>query len=188
MQTSQHNQETDYRKTVEPSLFYRYRNPLFYYSVSTLIIVVCCTTLLYSFYGPLTPNCNRYYHHFDISTIIWKLVLLSFLSFANLSYPFYRLKKSKNPELYKRGIFPAKNTFTRIISSVLTFLNILSGTIFTITFVYITIEYITNTSRVMAEDWETILLSAAYIGCILFWGMINIVYALAHRVSQNNSR
>jgi len=91
----------------------------------------------------------------------------------------YKLYKSKYPNNFKFGIFPiSKSIIGKVISVLLSILNMGSGVLFTVLVILITFEYVCNSSRVMADDLETMLLIVGYIGCIIFWGIVDLVYTL----------
>lgn len=136
------------------------------------------TIALYSHYGPLTPNGNRYYHSFNLDTVLWQLVILAFVAMFSLSYPSIRYGLSKNVELSGSGVFPSQSAISKWISRILTAICVGSQVFFTIYFYLIVNEYLSNHSRVMAEDLETGIQYLAYIGCILFWGFVNTVYSI----------
>lgn len=148
--------------------------------ISVLMITVS-TIALYSHYGPLTPNGNRYYHQFDIDTVIWRLVVLELAAMSLLIYPSIRYSLSSNSILLNKGIFPSTGKFGNVASIILTVFCIGSQIIYTLSFCMIVNEYLSNHSRIMAEDLETGIQYIAYIGCILFWGFINTVYSVKYR-------
>lgn len=160
------------------------RKIVFRYAIISSICVIISTILLYSFFGPLTPNGNRYYHSFDLTTIpVWILILAALAMFT-LQYPIYRYYNSNSPENHRYGIFPASNSkVAKILSVLLTILNLSTGLIFTISFSLITFSYIFSSNRVMADDLETIMLSAAFILYSLFWGIIDIIYTIIYKQS-----
>ena len=146
-----------------------------------LLITTINTILLYSHYGPLTPNGNRYFHYFNMNTVDWLLVTIESLSMLSLVYPSLRYGLSCNYELHKMGIFPSNERIGGLVSIILTSLCIGSQIIYTISYSLIVNEYISNHSRVMAEDLEIGIQYFAYIGCILFWGFVNTVYSVKYR-------
>lgn len=158
------------------------RKIVFRYAIISSICVIISTILLYSFFGPLTPNGNRYHHSFDLTTIpIW-ILILALLAMVSLQYPIYRFNNSNKPECHRYGIFPVtKSIITKFLSVLLTILNISTGLIFAISFLLITCSYIFSNNRVMADDLETIMLSVAFVLCSLFWGTIDIIYTLIYR-------
>lgn len=135
--------------------------------------------LLYAHYGPLTPNGNRYYHSFDMSSVSWNMVCLCIIASLSLLLPLVMFPKSNMKTIL--NVFPATSKFGKVCSASLTIINIITGTIFSISLLFITIEYLSNHSRVMAHDLETILLALAYIACFLFWGVVDIIYYVARR-------
>lgn len=143
-----------------------------------LFLVSACTIALYSHYGPLTPNGNRYYHSFNMDTVIWGLVALEFGAMMLLTYPSIRYALSCSNELRGAGIFPSRGTISKWISRVLSVLCIGSQVIFTLFFYLEVREYLSNHSRVMAEDFETAVQYFAYFLCICFWGIINLGYSI----------
>ncbi len=161
--------------------FWRTRKILWIFALVTSITNIISTFLLYAHYGPLTPNGNRYHHSFDVSSVSWGLVGLCLLANLALLYPIFRFRISTEPAKHKYGIFPAPKTWSNIVSCILTFLNVSSGFTFTLFFTLITIQYITNSSRIMADDLETILLGLAYVACFLFWSIINLTYTAFYR-------
>lgn len=150
--------------------------------VLCVISVTIETIALYSHYGPLTPNGNRYYHSFNMDTVMWGLVALEFGAMLLLTYPSMRYALSRNTELRGAGIFPSKGTISRWVSRVLSVLCIGSQMIFTL-FIYIEVkEYLSNHSRVMAEDLETGLQIVVYFTCIIFWSVINLMYSIVYKL------
>lgn len=150
-------------------------------AVSCISIVTCCTIVLYSHYGPLTPNGNRYYHSFNLDTVLWNLVILAFVAMFSLTYPSIRYGLSNCVELRGGGVFPSRSTISKLIAQFLSTICVGSQVFFTTYFYFTVHEYLSNHSRVMAEDLETIFLSLAYLGCILFWGMVNTIYSVIFR-------
>lgn len=148
--------------------------------ISVLMITVS-TIALYSHYGPLTPNGNRYYHRFDMDTVVWRLVVLELAAMLLLIYPSIRYSLSHNSNLLSKGIFPSTGKFGNVVSIILTVFSIGSQIIYTLSFCMIVNEYLSNHSRIMAEDLETGIQYVAYIGCILFWGFVNTVYSVKYR-------
>lgn len=146
-----------------------------------LLITTINTILLYSHYGTLTPNGNRYYHRVDMDTVVWKLVILELAAMLSLIYPSIRYALSSNSNLIRMGIFPSTGKFGNVVSIILTVFSLGSQIIYTLSFCMIVNEYLSNHSRVMAEDLETGLQYLAYIGCILFWGFVNTVYSVKYR-------
>lgn len=170
-------------KHLEPktSLIWRCKSRLYLIAVISTVLVVLATISLYSFYGPLTPNGNRYYHSFNLLTVPLYLILLALGAMAILYYPVFKLYKSKSPNNFKIGIFPtSKSIIGKIVSVLLSILNIGSGLVFTVMFILITCIYVCapSTSRVMADDLETLVLIVGYIGCMIFWGIVDLVYTL----------
>ncbi len=162
--------------------FWRLRSVIYIGAIISLICVVGCTIILYAHYGPLTPNGNRYYHDFDLSTVLWPLAGWSIIAMALLCYPALRFYHSKHPEFHSVGIFPSSSAIvSKVISVTLTILNIGSGALFTFGMLLQTYAYCTNSSRVMAEDLETVLLDLAFLGCIIVWGIIDTIYTLLYR-------
>lgn len=149
--------------------------------ISVLMITVS-TIALYSHYGPLTPNGNRYYHRFDIDTVVWRLVVLELAAMSLLIYPSVRYSLSSNSILLSKGIFPSNGKLENVVSIILTILCIGSQVIYAVSFSLIVNEYLSNHSRIMAEDLETGIQYIAYIGCILFWGFVNIAYGIKYRL------
>ena len=161
------------------TLIWRYKSVFYYFAIISTISVVIVTVILYSYYGPLTPNGNRYHHSFDLLSVPFYLILLASLAMAILYYPMYKLYKSNSPNNFKFGIFPISKSITgKVISVLLTILNIGSGIVFTISFILISFEYVCNSNRVMTDDLETIILTAGYIGCMIFWGIVDLVYTI----------
>lgn len=147
----------------------------------SVLTVTISTIALYSHYGPLTPNGNRYYHRFDMDTVVWKLVILELAAMLSLIYPSIRYALSSNSNLIRKGIFPSTGKFGDVVSIILTVFSLGSQIIYTLSFCIIVNEYLSNHSRVMAEDLETGLQYLSYIGCILFWGFVNTVYSVKYR-------
>lgn len=164
------------------SFMWKVRGIVYRYAIISSICVIISTILLYSFFGPLTPNGNRYYHSFDLTTIpIW-IVFLALLAMLTLQYPIYRFNKSDKPENHRYGLFPAtKSIIAKLLSVSLTILNISTGFIFTTSFLLITCSYIFYNNRVMADDLETIMLAVAFILCSIFWGLIDLVYSIIYK-------
>jgi len=168
---------------IQPFPFmWKVRDIVYRYAIISSICVIISTILLYSFFGPLTPNGNRYHHSFDLTTIpIW-ILILALLAMGSLQYPIYRFNNSNKPENHRYGIFPAtKSIITKFLSVLLTILNISTGLIFAISFVLITCYYIFSNNRVMADDLETIMLAVAFILCSLFWGLVDLIYTLIYK-------
>lgn len=153
--------------------------------VVSFLTVSIDTILLYSHYGPLTPNGNRYYHSFDIRSIDWFIILLELVAMTLLTFPNFRYVLSSNSQLRPFEIFPSRNGRTKWISLILTIFCVGSQLLFSFCFTQIVIKYLSNHSRVMADDLETILLSMAFIGCILFWGLINLIYSVNTTSNSN---
>lgn len=167
----------------QPSPFmWRVRNIVYRYSIISSICVIISTMMLYSFFGPLTPNGNRYHHSFDLTTIpIW-IVILALLAMFLLQYPIFRFNKSNKPENHRYGLFPAtKSIITKFLSVSLTIINISTGFIFAISFMFITFSYIFSDNRVMADDLETIMLAVAFILCSIFWGLVDFIYSVIYK-------
>lgn len=177
-----HESFTDANLPQPNSFMCKVRNIVYEYAIISSICVIISTILLYSFYGPLTPNGNRYHHSFDLTTIpIW-IVILALLAMFTLQYPIFRFNKSNKPENHRYGLFPAtKSIISKFLSVSLTILNISTGFIFAISFMLITFSYIFSDNRVMADDLETIMLSIAFILCSLFWGIIDIIYTIIYK-------
>lgn len=153
--------------------------------LGVLLIGVFCfcsvtigTIALYAHYGPLTPNGNRYYHDFDMGSVVWGLVVLEMIAMASLVYPSIRYGLSSNDELRLWGIFPARNKVAGCISLLLSILCIGSQVIYALYYSLTVLEYLSNHSRVMAEDLETMVQFFAYFLCIGFWGVINTIYSV----------
>lgn len=182
MQSNSLNQTVLIGQNVGTPRFWRCRKVIYYGAIISMICVIVCTIALYSHYGPLTPNGNRYYHDFDLSTVPFSLVAWSVLSMVLLCYPSFRFYHSKNPEFHSMGIFPSSSAIiSKIIFLILTILNIGSGVLFTLGMLLQTIEYCTKSSRVMADDLETGLLYFAFMGCTIVWGIIVLIYTLLYR-------
>lgn len=164
------------------SFMWKIRSIVYGYAILSSICVIISTILLYSFYGPLTPNGNRYYHSFDLTTIpIW-IVILALLAMFTLQYPIYRFNKSDTLENHRYGLFPAtKSIIAKLLSVSLTILNISTGFIFAISFMLITCSYIFSNNRVMADDLETIMLAVAFILCSIFWGLVDLIYTIIYK-------
>lgn len=168
-------------KPIEPktSLIWRCKSSLYIFAIISTLLVVLATISLYSFYGPLTPNGNRYYHSFNLLTVPFYLILLASGAMTTLYYPVLKLYRSKSPNNFKFGIFPVtKSIIGKVFSVLFSILNIGSGVIFTIIFILITCVYVCASSSVMADDLETLVLVVGYIGCIIFWGIVDLVYTL----------
>lgn len=161
------------------TLIWRHKSVFYRFAIISAISVVVATVILYSYYGPLTPNGNRYHHSFNLLSVPIYLILLASLAMTILYYPIFKLYRSNSPNNFKFGIFPiSKSIASKVISVLLTILNIGSGIVFTISFILISLEYVCNSNRVMADDLETIILTAGYIGCLIFWGLVDLVYIL----------
>lgn len=163
-------------------LFWKLRWPIFGFAILSIILVISSTFFLYCYYGPLTPNGNRYWHPFSTDTVQWSLVLWSAIAFLILAYPSLRLPFSHNPSWHKWGLFPSRNTASNIISIILTLLNISSGFIFCVLMTIQTVIYIHESDRVMAEDLETVLISFAYLLCTIFWSIVLIIYSFCFKL------
>lgn len=175
VKASFHSKGTSTKK----SLIWRLKSSLYIFAIISTISVVFATLILYSFYGPLTPNGNRYFHSFNMMTVPFYLVLLAIGAMATLYYPIYKLHCSKYHNNFSVGIFPAsKSIISKVISVLLSILNVGSGLIYTVSFILITLVYVSNSNRIMVEDLETVLLIVGYIGCMLFWGIVDLVYTL----------
>lgn len=164
------------------SVVWKLRWYIFGFALISMICVVSSTFLLYCYYGELTPNGNRYHHSFNIDTVQWNLVLLNVIAYLILTYPSIRLPFSQHPEWHKWGIFPAKSKFANFISGILTFLNIVSGSLFCVLFCIETRLFIVETDRVMAEDLETIILAFSYLSCAVFWAIPIIIYSILYKI------
>ncbi len=163
-------------------LIWRYKSCLYLLAIVSIISVVVATIILYSYYGALTPNGNRYHQSFNLLNVPFYLILLALVSMSILYYPIYRLYRSKSPNNFRFGIFPvSKSIMGKVISVLLSIVNVGSGLVFTVSFILITFEYVSNSSRVMADDLETIILIAGYIGCIIFWGLVDMIYTSIYR-------
>lgn len=154
---------------------------IFLMGIFTFFSVTVATIWLYSHYGPLTPFGNRYYHSFDLRTIPWRLVIIEMVAIGSLIYPSIRFGMSSNSELHHMGIFPSKNKIEGIGSLILTALSFGTQILYSLGFMYIVNEYVSNHSRIMAEDLETGIQYLAYIGCILFWCIVNLIYTFKYR-------
>lgn len=150
-------------------------------AIFCFLVITGCTIILYSHYGPLTPNGNRYYHHFNMDTVEWSLVVVEMAAMASLIYPSVRYGLSSNSELHQMGIFPSISKFGCWVSLFLTILCIGSQLGYTIGYSAIVYEYVTKHFRVMAEDLETGIQYLAYLGCIGFWGLVNTIYSMAYK-------
>lgn len=167
---------------IHSSFMWKIRKGVYLYALLSLTLVFISTITLYSYYGPLTPNGNRYHHSFDISTVPVWMVILSLLAMFTLLYPIFRYYYSNSPANHKYGIFPSSlSILSKVTSISLTILNIFTGFIFTTSFLLIAISYILSDNRVMADDLETIMLAFAYCCCILFWGLVNLIYILKYK-------
>ena len=175
---------------LKPSSKYRYVKALkfdykkyvvLFIALACLCIVTSCTVALYSHYGPLTPNGNRYYHSFNMDTVVWRLVVIAFFAMASLVYPSIRYGLTSNSELRGGGIFPTQSNIFKWIGRILTVLCVGSQILYTSYFYVIVHEYLSNHSRVMAEDLETGLQYLAYLGCIAFWGILNTIYTVIYK-------
>lgn len=161
------------------TLIWRYKSYFLLFAIISIICVVVATILLYSHYGSLTPNGNRYYHSFNLQTVPFYLILLASGAMAILYFPIFKLYRSKSPNNFKFGIFPlSKSIISKVISVLLSILNLGSGLVFTVSFILITFEYVCNSSRIMADDLETIIQVVSYGGCIIFWGIVDLLYTL----------
>lgn len=177
--TTEYSLHSDKSSVSNNALIWKYKSVFYRFAIISTISVVIATVILYSYYGPLTPNGNRYHHSFNLLSVPFYLILLASLAMAILYYPMYKLYKSNSPNNFKFGIFPISKSITgKVISVLLTILNIGSGIVFTISFILISFEYVCNSNRVMADDLETIILTAGYIGCMIFWGIVDLIYTL----------
>lgn len=161
--------------------FEKYRIVITVIAVCSVVAVIVSTIRLYAHYGPLTPNGNRYHHSFDMLTVEWDLVRLAFIAMALQVYPVVRFCFSRNPEWHCWGFFPARSTIGKGFSLILTCFNAILGFVYTAYFCLMTNEYVDNSSRVMAEDLETVIQGFAYICCILFWGLVNLIYSICYK-------
>lgn len=173
---------TDANLSHSSFFMWKIRSIVYRYAILSSICVIISTILLYSFFGPLTPNGNRYYHSFDMTTIpVWILILAALAVFT-LQYPIFRYYNSNSPENHQYGLFPtSKSIIAKILSILLTILNISTGLIFVISFLLITFSYIFSGNRVMADDLETIMLAAAFILCSIFWGLVDLIYTIIYK-------
>lgn len=149
------------------------------YGAIIFAINIISVFILYTHYGPLTENGNRYYHYFDLSSMDWYVLGHCLCAFVFLLIPWIFFNNYSSKSFI--GLFPTKSRFGKWCSSLLIGLNFGTGVLFTVSFLLITIEYITNSSRVMAEDLETIELILAFISCSIFWGIVDLVYFATHR-------
>ena len=154
-----------------------FRNFLTLYAVVIFVCNMTSTFLLYAHYGPLTPNGNRYYHSFDMSSVSWIMVGLCYIASIALVFPFVVFSRRGMKTVF--DVFPATSKSGKAFSAILFVVNIITGTIFSIALILITVEYLSNHSRVMAEDLETVCLAFAYITCSLFWGIIDLIYFIS---------
>lgn len=154
------------------------KSVVLFIAVASFLTVTAGIILLYSHYGPLTPNGNRYYHHFNIDTVVWKLVVFEIIAMGSLIYPSVRYGLSSRRELHNLGIFPSRDKYGSWVSLVLTILCVGSQILFSLFYSLIVWDYISNHHRVMADDLETDVQCLAYCGCILFWGYVNTIYSI----------
>ncbi len=131
--------------------------------------------LLYTHYGPLTPNGNRYYHEYDITSMDWVMVTFCSVASLLLLLPYLLCFRSNATSVF--DLFPSVSDGNHILSKLLGILNLASGSIFTISLFLITLIYISS-SRIMADDLETAMLIAAYVLCSLFWGLVDLIYII----------
>lgn len=159
-------------------MLYKVRKLQLIYCIIIFLSNIMCVTLLYTHYGPLTVNGNRYFHKFDIKSMDWDIFILCSLACSVLLVPYVFFNEPNSKRVFK--IFPAKSSFGAMCSEYLSTINFTTGTIFTFFLVWITYVYHSNCNRVMAEDLETILLGGAYALCLIFWGIVDFVYLIFH--------
>lgn len=171
----------NYVATLQKSL--TIKNILTLYAVIVFVCNMTSTFQLYAHYGPLTPNGNRYYHSFDISSVSWNMVGLCCVATIALVFPFVFFSRQGMKTVF--DVFPATSKPGKVCSAILFIVNIITGTIFSIALLLITVEYLSNHNRIMVEDLETVLLALAYIACSLFWGIINFMYFISVKKKKN---
>ncbi len=159
-------------------IFWKFRKVFFVFALICSITVFWDVIFLYSHYGPLTPNGNRYHHDFDISTIPVGVVISSIIAMLLLNYPIYRNCHSVIPQKHKYGFFPSSNRISKILSFLFSIILFFSEIIFVVGLSFWSIEYIYNSSRVMSDDIETGLLYFAYLCCVIFWGILDVIYSI----------
>lgn len=157
------------------------RSIALFIAVASFLSVTIGIILLYSHYGPLTPNGNRYHHQFDINTVSWGLVVFEIIAMGSLIYPSIRYGLSSCHDLHNLGVFPSRDKFDSWVSLILTILCVGSQILFSLSFCLTVSDYIFNHNRVMADDLETDVQYFAYCGCILFWGCVNTIYSIRFR-------
>lgn len=161
---------------------YKFRYLLFGYAMTVSVIVVLCTLLLYCYYGPLTPNGNMYWHEFDPSTINGWLAGFSIVAMSVFLFPYIRIRRSYHSGLFQAGIFPAKGKFAKVISAILTVMSLGSSLLFAVALLGATYYYVVETKRIMVDNYETFFLFFAYFLCVLFWGIINVIYGFRYKL------
>lgn len=160
--------------------FWRHRTAFKRVMLTVAILSIADTLLLYCFYGPLTPNGNRYYHSFSPMTINWGLTILSVIAMLILVVPALRLERSKTSQRFRFGIFPSSGVMTSIISALLTTLYLGSSLLFAAGLTLSTLLYM-SPGHVMADDLESAMLTMAYMGCAALWGVIDLIYLICYR-------
>lgn len=164
----------------------KYKLLIYSIAIISAVCVIISTIILYSHFDTITPGGNRVqgetHEGFGLTSFPIYLILLSIGAMAALYFPIYKLYHSNNPQNFKYGIFPASKSYHRIVSVLLSFLNIGSGLLFTICFALITWVYVysDNPNRILIDD-ETFLLYLAYISCIVFWGYIDLIYMIKYK-------
>lgn len=162
------------------TLFVKYFNSLgilkkiILISVFTVLMsVIIFTILVEGTHDVLTENCNRYGQDFSLSSFCWHRFFLVLAAYIMLLYPWWKYSISKKTD-YKWRLFPGFTKEEKLLSFLLTALNVITGGCYT--FVFWTYSYILYVKkRIMLAD-EIGLESFALIGCILFWGTINFLY------------
>ena len=167
---------------------WRHRKGLMAYAVGCGAVVTLMTILLYSFYGPLTPNNNRYYHSFDMSTVPWQLVIGCIVTFCVLNYGIYRNYKATVPPRSGLGVFPSNSKTGNFFSNVLTVWLLLTEALYTIGFTLCALIFITERYRIMDDDYPMVMQVIAYFFCVIFWLPINLVYAAKARKSRKSQQ
>lgn len=147
-------------------------------------VVLLAVFAMEASHGDLTPNGNRYYDGFSLRHVDWWSMLLLIAAYATLLLPWIRFGLAKHPA-YKWGIFPAANTFGKILSTLLTLWNLLTGGLFSLAICYYSYISIAK-SRILLDD-EYPLIIIAYVLCIAFWGTVNVIYAGAYKKTNQTA-
>ena len=67
-----------------------FKKAALFIAIICILSVMLGTIALYSHYGPITTNGNRYYHQFNVNTVEWRLVFYATVATALLAYPSVR--------------------------------------------------------------------------------------------------